>query len=136
MRVGRLTTFVAVTAALAALAVTPALSSPGKKIGDGQDDGLPGAFAKGRVLKPKKIFVRIDAEPNEPVEVVYDTNCSRRAKGKVREGEFTVTGTGLTRLNKAYKRPDDCLVNVLAAYENAALSGTIRIRIYARVWKK
>jgi hypothetical protein len=128
----RLITLVAALVALAALAAAPALSAPGKKIGSGQDDGLPGAFAKGTALKPRALFLRINAKPNEPVEVIYDTNCARRAKGKIREGELTVTGSKLRKLKKGFKRPDDCLVNVIAAYEDAALSGTIKIQLYAR----
>ena len=133
MRLGRLAL---ITALVAALATPLALADPGKKVGSGEDDGLPSAFAKATTFNPKKLFVRITANPIEPVEVVWDTNCAKGAKGKIREGEYTITGSNLTSLTKGFKRPDDCLFNVLAAYENAALEGTIKIQLYARIRKK
>ena len=132
MRLGR----IAVIAVIAAALASPlALAKPGKKVGSGEDDGTPNAFARGTAYNPKKLFVRITANPVQPVEVVWDTNCAKRARGKIREGEYTVTGNKLRRLKKGFKRPDDCLFNVLAAYENAALEGTIKIQLYARVRK-
>jgi hypothetical protein len=136
VRVGRLTFVLSALVALVALVASPALSAPPKKAGSGSDSGLPNAFAKGTAYNPRALYVRIDATPNQPVEVTYDTNCARRAKGRIREGEYTVTGNALTKLTKGFKRPDDCLFNVFAAYEDSALSGTIEIKLFARIRKK
>jgi hypothetical protein len=64
--------------------------------------------------------------------VSWDTSCAKGAKGKVREGHYTVTGTDLVRIKKTFKLPTDCLVNVLAAYEDAGQEGKIKIEIFAR----
>lgn len=132
MRLGRLAL---ITVLLAALAAPLALAGPGKKVGSGDDEGTPNAFAKGTVFNPKKLFVRIKASPVQPVEVIWDTNCAKEAKGKIRDGEYTITGDNLTSLKKGFKKPDDCLFNVIAAYENAALVGRIEIDLFARVRK-
>jgi hypothetical protein len=129
MRVGQL----ALTGALGgALLCSTALASPGKLLDVGKDDGLPTAFAKGTATKPRSLLIRITATPNEPVEVTWDTNCARNAKGKVREGEYTITGRALRKVKKGFKRPDDCLINVIAGYENAGLEGKIKIELFAR----
>jgi len=115
-----------------ALFCSTALAAPGKLLGKGADDGRPQAFAKGRALQPKALLIRITGNPRDPVEVTWDTSCSRRAKGKVRSGEYTITGRKLIRVKKAFKLPDDCLINVLAGYEDAAKEGQIKIEIFAR----
>jgi hypothetical protein len=114
------------------LVASTALAAPGKLLKKSSDDGTPQAFAKARAINPKAILVRIKANPQGNVEVRWDTSCARRAKGKVREGEYTVNGTKLRKLKKAFKRPDDCLINVLAAYDDAAQEGKITIEVFAR----
>lgn len=121
-------------AALAAvlLCATAAQASPGKLLDIGRDEGLPVAFAKGTAVQPRALLVRVKAKPLQPVEVRWDTSCAIGGKGKVREGEYTATGTKLHRLAKGFKRPDGCLVNVIAAYEDSALVGRLKIEIFAR----
>ena len=109
-----------------------ALAAKGKLLSFGQDSGFPQAFAKGTVSNPAKLLVRINAKPEGSVEVIWDTSCARGAKGKVREGDYFVTGRKLTKIKKGFKRPDNCLVNVLAAYETAATEGNIEVRLYAK----
>jgi hypothetical protein len=125
-------TFLALAAA--ALLLAPAAhAAPGKLIAKASDSGLPVTTSTdGRALRPTAILVRIDATPSEPVQVSWDTSCSRGAKGKVREGDYVSTGTDLVRIKLGFKRPTDCLVNVIAAYENAALTGKIGVEIFAR----
>lgn len=130
MRVGKLTLIVALAGAVFA---PSALGAPGKLIAKESDSGLPLAVSTtGRALQPRAILVRITATPNEPVEVTWDTGCSKGPKGKIREGFYIVTGRDLVRIKKTFKLPTDCLVNVFAAYEDAALAGTIKIEIFAR----
>lgn len=109
-----------------------ALAAKGKLLSFGQDSGFPQAFAKGTVSNPSKLLVRITAKPEGSVEVIWDTSCARGAKGKVREGDYFIGGRKLTKIKKGFKRPDNCLVNVLAAYENAGTEGNIEVRLYAK----
>lgn len=129
MRLGKLALFFVLGGAIWC---STALAAPGILLDRGVDDGLPQSFAKGRALQPRALLIRITASPTEPVEVTWDTNCSRRAKGKLREGEYTITGRDLVQVRHAFRRPTDCLINVLAGYENAALEGSILIEIFAR----
>lgn len=127
-------TFVALTAATLLLAPA-AHAAPGKLIAKASDSGLPVTTSTdGRALRPTALLVRIDATPSAPVQVSWDTSCSRGAKGKVREGDYISTGTDLVRIlpKLGFKRPTDCLVNVIAGYEDAALGGKIRVEIFAR----
>ena len=128
----RVLTLVLLAAVAAALVASTALAAPGKRLGEGADGGLVQAYAEGRALQPKALLIRVTASPNEPVEVRWDTSCSRQAKGKVRDGEYVVTGPDLVRVKKGFKRPTDCLISVLAAYQNPAQEGTIRIELFAR----
>jgi hypothetical protein len=129
MRLGKL---VLITIAGGALACSTALAKPGTLVGSGEDSGTPNAFAKATANHPRTLLVRIKAKPGQRVEVIWDTNCSRHAKGKVRDGQYTIGGKKLRKLKKGFKRPDECLVNVIAAYEDASLDGKIKIEIFAR----
>jgi hypothetical protein len=119
-------------AALGAVLCSGAKAAPGKLLDVGRDDGLPVAFAKGTADQPRALFARVTANPDRPVEVTWDTNCARGAKGKIREGEYTVSGRGLRRLKHGFRRPDDCLVNTIAAYTDHGLAGRIEIELFAR----
>lgn len=130
MRVGK----IALIAALgAALCCSSALASPGKRLAKASDSGTPISLSTtGRALTPNSLLVRITAKPSQPVEVIWDTSCSRKFKGKVREGEYTANNRKLRKIKKGFKRPTDCLINVFAAYENASQEGTIKIEVFAR----
>jgi hypothetical protein len=131
MPVGKL---IVILALVGAVLAPSALAAPGKLIAKESDSGLPIAVSTtGRALQPKALLIRITATPNEPVQVSWDTSCASGAKGKVREGDYIVTGPDLVRIKKGgFKRPDDCLVNVLAGYEDATQEGKIKIEIFAR----
>lgn len=116
----------------ATLACASASASPGQLLDVGRDNGLPVAFAKGRAESPRTLLVRVRAKPRRRVEVTWDTNCALGGKGKVREGRYTIEGTKLRRLGKGFRRPDDCLVNMIAAYEDAEQAGKLKIELYAR----
>jgi hypothetical protein len=134
MRLGKLIVISLLGASLlgAALFGSTASAGKGKLLGFGKDSGFPMAFAKGTVSNPSKLLVRITGDPRSSVEVRWDTSCARKAKGKVRQGEYTVTGQKLKRIKKGFKRPSNCLVNVLAAYDAAATQGEVEIELYAR----
>lgn len=127
---GRTAAIAGVTAAL--LGATAAHAAPGTLLDIGRDDGLPVAFAKGTATSPRTLLVRVKAKPSRPVEVRWDTSCAVGGKGKVREGELTVSGTKVRRLKKGFRRPENCLVNAIAAYEDAAIAGRIKIELFAR----
>jgi hypothetical protein len=130
VRLGRLALITALAAALCAPA---ALAAPGKRLAKASDSGTPLSLSTtARALTPKSLLVRITATPNQPVEVIWDTSCSRKVKGKVREGEYTITGRKLRKIKKGFKRPTDCLINVFAAYETAGQEGNIKIEVFAR----
>jgi len=131
MRLGKMVLLVALAGALAV--PSAAQAAPGKKIAKATDSGFPISLSTtGRALRPKTLLIRITASPREPVQVSWDTSCSRKAKGKVREGDYTITGRKLVRIKKGFKRPTDCLINVLAAYADASQQGTIKIQVFAR----
>jgi hypothetical protein len=120
--------------AVLGMLVVPSTASaaPGELLDIGRDRGLPVAFAKGRATDPGKLLVRVRAKPRQPVEVTWDTNCSRGGKGRVREGRYTIRTPKLRLIGKAFRRADDCLVNVLAAYEDAKQVGRLKIELYSR----
>jgi hypothetical protein len=116
-----------------ALLVTaaPALGAPGRLLDKSGDKDFPSVFVTGGEKRPTAFIVRVTATPNRPVEVRWDTSCSRRGKGKVRIGEFTISGKGKRKLKLGYKRPDDCLVNALVGYEDSE-DGKIKVELFAR----
>jgi len=120
--------------AAAGLLLAPAAhAAPGKLIAKASASGLPIATSTtGRALRPRALLVRIDASPSAPVQVSWDTNCARGAKGRVREDDYVSTGSDLVRIEQGFKRPTDCLIDVIAAYEDAALAGSIKIEVFAR----
>ncbi|HEX2360307.1 MAG TPA: hypothetical protein VHH72_10890 [Solirubrobacterales bacterium] len=128
----RTPTAIGALAALGAVLCSSAQAAPGKLLDVGRDDGLPVAFAKGTAVGPRAMLVRVTGAPDEPVEVTWDTNCARGAKGRVREGAYTTSAGGLRRIKHGFRRPDDCLVNVIAAYANHASAGTLTIELFAR----
>jgi hypothetical protein len=117
----------------AALACAPALAKPGKLVDKGTDDGFPIAYARGFVQNPKDLLVRVRATPNQQVEVRWQVTCRKGGKkAKVPSGEFTFTPTKTKKLKKGTKRPDDCTVDVQAAYVTADIAGFIKIELFVR----
>lgn len=118
----------------AAIAVAAATAASGEFLGKGTDKGAePLAFAKGKqAIAPGKLFAKITSKPKARIEVDYDTNCSKGAKGKVRRVFITKKAPFRLQLKKGFKRPDECLVNLLAAYEDNTLSGTIKVQLSAK----
>ena len=120
-------------AAVTAVCCPAAFGSPGILLAKGSDSGTALAFSTtGRALHPSSLLIRITAKPKKAVEVSWDTECARGGKGKVRSGEYTINGRKLRKVKKGFKRPDDCLVNVFAAYEDASQEGKLKIEVFAR----
>ena len=134
MRLGKLVPISLLGAIVAATALlgSGAFAAKGKLLDIGRDSGFPQAFAKGTVSNPSAILVKITAKPKGSVEVIWDTSCARGAKGKVRNGQYDINGTKLKKIKKGFKRPDNCLVNVIAAYEDAGNEGKLKIELFAR----
>ena len=120
-----------ITAFALLMAAAPALGAPGRLLDKSGDADYPSVFVTGGERLPTAFIVRVTATPNRPVEVRWDTSCSRHAKGKVRIGEFNMSGKGKRKLKLGYKRPDDCLVNVLVGYEDSE-DGKIKVELFAR----
>jgi len=144
MHLGRLSAIsptvagVLAAALLAAAASCPAaLAKPGKLVGKGSDSGFPIAYARAFVKHPKALKVRVKASTTQPIELLWQVTCRRGGKkAKVPSGEFTVTPTSTRNLKKGTKRPDDCTVDVQAAYVTADVLGSIKIELFARKARK
>jgi hypothetical protein len=121
-------------AAIAVCVLTPASASLGTLLDKGVDKGEgPLAFAKGTAKNhPSKLIVKVASKPKAQVDLNYDTNCSKDAKGKVREVQLTKKTPFKLGMKQAFKRPDECLVNALAGFEDGSLDGYIKIQLYAR----
>jgi hypothetical protein len=129
MGVRRITLLAALTAALLASAVTAA---SGVFLDKGTDKGgEPLAYASGKAIAPTKLFARVTSKPKGRIDVDYDTNCSKDAKGKIRQVVISKKSPFKLQLKKGFKRPDECLVDVLAAYTDGNASGTIRVELTA-----
>jgi hypothetical protein len=130
MRVGKL---FAICALGGAVAAPVALAAPGKLVDKGTDDGNPIAFAHGDAIKPKKLKVRVRATPRANLEVLSIVTCAKgKKKVKAPEQDFILLPTTTVRLNKGYKKPDECTVDVQAAYQDAGIAGQITIEIYSQ----
>lgn len=136
MRLGStrvLTTTVAAALLAAALASPPALAKPGKLVDKGTDDGFPIAYARAFIRNPKHLLVRVKATPVAQLEVLWQVTCRKGGKkAKVPSGEFTLTPTATRKLKKGTKRPDDCTVDVQAAYVTPDVPGKITIELFYR----
>lgn len=118
---------------LAALASTPAAAKPGKLLDKGTDTGFPIAYARGFAKSPKALLVRVSGTPKSLIEVRWQVTCRTGGKkAKVPAGEFNVTPTKLKKLKKGKGRPDDCTVDVQAAYVDAGIEGKIKIELFVR----
>ena len=130
MGVRRIALLAVLTAALVASAATAAF---GVFLDKGTDKGgEPLAYASGRAESPSKLFARVTSTPKARIDIDYDTNCSKDAKGKVRQVVLSKKAPFRLQLKKGFKRPDECLVDVLAAFEDGNLSGTIKIELTAK----
>jgi hypothetical protein len=143
VRLGRSLPFGLLPAALmaallaAALACAPALAKPGKLVGKGSDSGFPIAYARGDAFNPKDLRVRVKGTPNSQIEVRWQVTCRVGGKkAKVPDGEFVVTPTATRKLKKGMKRPEDCTIDVQAAYVDAGVSGQIGVEIFARTRRR
>ena len=133
VRLRRTAATVLAAALVVAVACAPALAKPGKLLGKGTDNGFPIAYANGLARDPKALLVRITATPRQPVEVLWQVTCRRGGKkAKVPAGDYTTTSNKLKKLKMGTKSPDDCTVDVQAAYVTADVSGFIKIELFAR----
>jgi hypothetical protein len=129
MGVRRITLLTALTAALLAVVTGAAY---GVFLDKGTDKGRePLAYASGRAESPSKLFARVTAKPKARIDIDYDTNCSKDAKGKIRQIELSKKSPFKLQLKKGFKHPDECLVDVLAAYTDGNNSGTIKVELTA-----
>ncbi len=130
----RLVKLIVIGVLAGAVVSATALAAPGKRIDRGTDRGLPLAYStKGRALNPKTLLIRITATPSVPVQVGWYTSCARKLKGKARHGEYTIGSRKLVKIKKGFKRaPSDCLVTVVAGFEDASQQGKIKIEVFAR----
>jgi len=129
MGVRRITLLAVLTAALVASVATAATAV---FLDKGTDKGgEPLAYASGRAISPHKLIATVTSKPKGRIEVDYDTNCSKDAKGKVRQVVLSKKSPFKLQLKKGFKRPDECLVDFLAGYEDGGLSGTIKVILTA-----
>ncbi len=130
MGVRRTVLLATITAALLAAAGTAAT---GVFLDKGTDKGgSPLAYASGKAVAPSKLYARVTSKPKGRIDLDYDTNCSKDAKNKVRLIELSKKSPFRLQLKKGFKRPDECLVDALAAYDDGNISGTIRIELTAK----
>ena len=125
---------VAIAAALlaAAIACSPVIAAPGKLIDKGTDTGFPIAYATAFVKNPKTLKLRVKGTPAQPIEVLWQVTCRKGGKkAKVPSGDFQLTPTRTKKLKKGTKRPDDCTVDVQAAYVTADVEGKITLELFA-----
>jgi hypothetical protein len=116
----------------AALVCSTAIASPGRLIKKSVEGGTPIAYARGYVTFPRDLIVKVKADPALNMEVFWNVTCAKGAKGKFPEGEFTALAPLQRKLRKGFKRPDNCTIDVQAAYEDARQTGAITIELYAR----
>jgi hypothetical protein len=117
---------------VAAVACSTAIASPGRLIKKTVEGGTPIAYARGYVTFPRHLIVRVRADPALTMEVFWSVTCAKGAKGKFPEGRFTAQPTFKKKLRKGFKRPDNCTIDVQAAYQDARQVGGITIELYVR----
>ena len=89
------------------------------------------ATAGGSVDRPRRLWVKVGARPNQRVDVSWVTVCSRGFGAGSRDGSFSGVTPLRRRIAMPYRRPDDCTVSA-----SAQLSGRGRrivVIILARV---
>jgi hypothetical protein len=126
----RLIALIAVGATV--LGCSTAIAGPLKLIKKSVEGGTPIAYARGYVTLPRHLIVRVSADPSLDMEVFWSVTCAKGAKGKFPEGEFTAKAPLQRKLKKGFKRPDNCTIDVQAAYEDARQTGAITIELLAR----
>src|SRR5687767_13228563 len=105
MGVRRISLLATLTAVLVAAATGVA---SGVFLDKGTDKGgTPLAYASGKAIAPSKLFARVTAKPKARIDVDYDTNCSRDAKGKIRQVILSKKAPFRLQLKKGFKRPDE-----------------------------
>jgi hypothetical protein len=126
MKVG-LTTTLLVFAMIAPSAMARDL---GKKIGEESARGdFAVAIADGNANRPHALFVKVSSDPNQTVDGAYSVVCSKGGGAGSEDGDFSGSTTLVRKLDKPYRRPDDCS---LAASAQLSDSGRITVKLYAR----
>jgi hypothetical protein len=134
MRVGK---YAAIAVLGGMLLCSTAFAAPGKLVGKGSDGGFPIAYARANAFNPRAILVRVSGQPSSPVEVRWQVTCrTGRKKAKVPADEYVTTPTDLRKVKLGGRRPEDCTVDVQAAYVDANVSGSLKIEVFARARKK
>jgi hypothetical protein len=89
------------------------------------------AVAGGDVDRPRRIWVRVKADPNQRVDVSWTVVCSRGYGAGSRDGDFSAVTPFTRRLAMPYRRPDGCTVSAAASLSGRG--NRIVVIILARV---
>ena len=128
----RLRLIALIAVVVAALGCSTAIAGPLTLIKKSVEGGTPIAYATGKVNNPRHLFVRVSADPSLSMEVLWNVTCAKGAKGKFPAGEFIAKAPIDRKLKKGFKRPDNCTIDVQAAYADATQVGAITIELRAR----
>ena len=119
--------------AAAAIGCSAAVASPGKLIDKASEGGTPITFAKASVNNPRALLLKATGKPAANLEVLSQVTCVSGAKEKAPTQDFILKSGQVKKLKKGFKRPDDCTVDVQAAYDDAGITGTVTLKLYARL---
>jgi hypothetical protein len=137
MSVRRATLVVSLSALVLLLCVSPALTEPLateaalRKIASKAASGdYAVALASGTARRPRRLYVRVSAEPSQEVDGAWSMVCSRGFGAGSKSGSFSARTPVRRTLRKPMNRPDDCTVSASAQLSR---SGRVRVTLlYSR----
>ena len=88
------------------------------------------ATASGSVDEPRRLWVKVNARPNERVVVTWSVVCSRGSGAGSRDGDFNAMTPVKRPVRMNYRRPDSC---TFAATAFLGGDGRLTVTLLARV---
>ncbi len=101
------------------------------RIGRAVDSGLYAtAIADSHVDYPEALWVKVQARPNQRVDVSWSLTCYDEGNSRSRSKDFTATTPLKRTLRIPYAEAEECFVNTLASLDDR---GRVTIVLLARV---
>lgn len=92
--------------------------------------GYATATATGSVDEPRRLWVKVNARPNQRVVVIWSVECSRGGSVGSRDGDFIATTPVKRLVRMNYRRPDSCTFAATVVLND---SGRLTVTLLARV---
>jgi hypothetical protein len=89
------------------------------------------AQARGTIVKPGRISLRVSAAPKQKVSVNWQLGCYRNRRAKIGRGEYRVRTPNIRRIPVSIAGAESCIVTATAGLTKVDGKGRVKVSVVA-----